>query len=554
MQCANNNNIYAIRQPKRKSQKKEKKKTIHQKNAWNEILYNISLFIIIVSIQLLNNIVSSQDVNNNNNNIGMTSSAYEVILSNNRVFPLVGVGAGNIEHRSIPIIIHEALSKSKIRLVDTSRSSSNEALVARAILRYLKNRNFSDKDNNDEEDEIVIHVLTKVWYTHLGYERTNLSVRESLNDLSSIISSTSNNNNNNNKKWIVKVHVLLQYPYCNPDIKWMNCEEEEEKLSEHVKNIGGSNPLLDKENAWRGSWRALEEMYTAGILESIGVSNFNIDEMNTLLDIANVKPHIYQGSMSSIMYDKPLMELLSKHNVFVQAFNIFKDTLSYKEHANHAYGVLQRVGMTYEKNNNKLVYPPSSVIMSYLLQHGYGIVPGTTDTNHLKYNAPQYLISSFPKLSARHDMDVENAISILLQIASSSSLSNNNSDLNNDNNQITTTTNRQEFIQYDHPEIGQNISNNDNTNQFIPSNQGVITTFFNGLSSKSIKLFLISSADDDTNGYPIPVTIWMDPGKSKRVLANPNDVYVAYDGHGNAIKKFWISQDNGGEETFSIEL
>lgn len=99
--------------------------------------------------------------------------------------------------------------------------------------------------------------------------------------------------------------------------------------------------------------------------------------------------------------------------------------------------------------------------------------------------------------------------------------------------------------------IGQNISNNDNTNQFIPSNQGVITTFFNGLSSKSIKLFLISSADDDTNGYPIPVTIWMDPGKSKRVLANPNDVYVAYDGHGNAIKKFWTS---GGEETFSIEL
>ena len=77
------------------------------------------------------------------------------MLSNNPVFPLVGVGAGNIEPRSMPIITHEAWSKSKIRLVDTSHSSYNEALVARAILRSLKNTNFSDEDNKDEEDEIV---------------------------------------------------------------------------------------------------------------------------------------------------------------------------------------------------------------------------------------------------------------------------------------------------------------------------------------------------------------------------------------------------------------
>merc|ERR1719343_1367728 len=141
----------------------------------------------------------------------------------------------------------------------------------------------------------------------------------------------------------------------------MNCKEEEDKLSEHVKNIGG-NPLLDK-NAWKGSWRALEEMYNAGILESIGVSNFNLEEMNVLLDIAHVKPHIYQGSIQSIMFDKPLMELLTNHNVFVQVYNIF----AHGAHDNHAYG----------------------------------IVPGTSNVNHLKFNAPQYLISSFPKLSAR---------------------------------------------------------------------------------------------------------------------------------------------------------
>ena len=77
------------------------------------------------------------------------------MLSNNPVFPVVGVGTGNIEPRSMPIITHEAWSKSKMRLVDTSQSSCNEALVARAMLRSLKSTNFSDEDNNDEEDEIV---------------------------------------------------------------------------------------------------------------------------------------------------------------------------------------------------------------------------------------------------------------------------------------------------------------------------------------------------------------------------------------------------------------
>ena len=77
------------------------------------------------------------------------------MLSNNHVFPLVGVGAGNIEPRSMPIITHEAWSKSKTRLVHTSQLSHNEALADRAMLRSLKNAHFSDEDNNDEEDEIV---------------------------------------------------------------------------------------------------------------------------------------------------------------------------------------------------------------------------------------------------------------------------------------------------------------------------------------------------------------------------------------------------------------
>jgi len=74
----------------------------------------------------------------------------------------------------------------------------------------------------------------------------------------------------------------------------MECEKEEGNLPEYVKDAGPP-PHLDKTNAWKNSWRALEDMYMeheerrindtknsisgGPYLESIGVSNFELEDM-----------------------------------------------------------------------------------------------------------------------------------------------------------------------------------------------------------------------------------------------------------------------------------
>jgi len=412
-----------------------------------------------------------------------------ITLSNNREIPLVGIGAGNLPHPQIPRTIHTALSY--VRLVDTARSSSNEALVSRAVLRWMKTNAAEDNDN-------VIHVVTKVRYTHLGYERTNLSVRESLNDLSSILSKAPGG-------WVVRVHVLLQYPRCMDTIQ--KCEDAEQALDEHTRSIG-SNPLLDKDNAWKGSWKALEEMYNAGILESIGISNFDMQDMLTLLDMCTVKPHLYQGSLSTIVYNQPLMDLLQQNDVFFQVYRILQDTVvGRKDKAPKAYGILTRIGLSYEKPNHSITYPPPTILMAWCLQHGYGVIPGASNEQHIIQNSPAALLS-LPVFHTRHDMDIETAIRALLS--------------GKDTDDI-----RYSAIDPDH---------------------GVIATFFNAFS-KAVKLFLIADG-----GKHIPVSVWMEPGKTDRVMANQKDIFVAYDGHGNAVKKFCVSQINGGEESFTIEL
>merc|ERR1712071_284437 len=115
----------------------------------------------------------------------------------------------------------------KYNLIDTSRESRNEKLIANLL---------------DSTGRIGnTHVITKVWYTHLGYERTKISVEESLKDLAPF----------------KNVHVLLHWARCDERIEWMKCEAEENALPTYVKEAGPS-PMLNpsgKNAAWKGSWR-----------------------------------------------------------------------------------------------------------------------------------------------------------------------------------------------------------------------------------------------------------------------------------------------------------
>ena len=58
-------------------------------------------------------------------------------------------------------------------------------------------------------------------------------------------------------------------------------------------------------------------------IASIGVSNFRIDDMRQLLDMARVPPHVYQGDSWMVFNDADMMDLLTEHEIFFQAYSVF---------------------------------------------------------------------------------------------------------------------------------------------------------------------------------------------------------------------------------------
>jgi hypothetical protein len=157
---------------------------------------------------------------------------YAKLVNNNRI-PLVGYGVGNLQHELIKGMVSSAVQDTKkIMLIDTAHASKNEHLVAEGIVKGV--------EKLDKQKKTEVHVVTKVWYTLLGYERTKLSIQDSLESLRVAL---------DHDKVNLKLHVLLHWPGCYHHVPWMDCEREEQNLPEHIK-AAGPDPTLDPDNAW----------------------------------------------------------------------------------------------------------------------------------------------------------------------------------------------------------------------------------------------------------------------------------------------------------------
>jgi diketogulonate reductase-like aldo/keto reductase len=76
--------------------------------------------------------------------------------------------------------------------------------------------------------------------------------------------------------------LMLQWPHC-----WAPAQSEW-GLTEWRRSAKWRNAQK------KGSWRAFEEFYSQGKAKALGISNHTIDHFETLLQICNEQPHVWQ--------------------------------------------------------------------------------------------------------------------------------------------------------------------------------------------------------------------------------------------------------------------
>lgn len=193
------------------------------------------------------------------------TSTYE--LANGVKIPIVGFGTWQTPDGQVATDSVKAALAAGYRHIDTAQAYKNEESVGQGIV-----------ESGVPREEIFL--TTKLWNANHSYDLAMSSFEESLKKL---------------KTDYVDL-FLIHWP----------------------------NPVQYRDN-WQEanaeSWRAMEELYEAGKIKAIGVSNFLPHHLDELKKTAKIIPMVNQIFLAPGELQKPVVDYAHDHNILLEAYS-----------------------------------------------------------------------------------------------------------------------------------------------------------------------------------------------------------------------------------------
>ena len=244
------------------------------------------------------------------------------ILKNGVRIPKIGLGTWLIKNEEVGKIVKTAINLGYIH-IDSAQAYGNEEGIGDA-LQELK------------IDRSKVFITSKVQAEIKNYQDAKKSIEESLRKLKTS-------------------YVDLMLIHCP------------QPWSEY----GKSEYRYEKENL--EVWRALEEAYNEKKIKAIGVSNFNIHDLENIMNNAKVKPMVNQCSCYPGNTPVELIEYCKNHDILFEAYcpnahGRAKD-----------FSLVQTLAGKYKKSF-------AQICLRYGLSLDVVILPKSTSFDHLKEN------------------------------------------------------------------------------------------------------------------------------------------------------------------------
>ncbi|MGN1432118.1 MAG: aldo/keto reductase [Ruminococcus sp.] len=234
-----------------------------------------------------------------------------ITLSNGVKMPMLGYGVYQVTKDECERCVLDALNVG-YRLIDTAQSYFNEEEVGNAIVK-----------SGIPRDEIFL--TSKVWIEHYGYEECKKSVEASMQKL---------------KTDYIDL-MLLHQPFGD----------------------------------YYGAWRALEELYEAGKLRAIGISNFYPDRMIDIASFSKIRPMINQIEIHPHLQQAEAKKWNKKYNLQLEAWAPFGE-------GRGGIFELPELKSIAEKHNRTT----AQIILRWHLQRGIIVIPKSTHIERMKEN------------------------------------------------------------------------------------------------------------------------------------------------------------------------
>lgn len=241
-----------------------------------------------------------------------------VALNNEVQMPREGLGVWKANLHQASDAVKDAIVDG-YRLIDTAKQYGNEAGVGNGIKEGLEAAGLKRED---------LFITTKVFNGDQGYDSTLANFQGSLDRLGLDYLDL----------------YLIHWPVDNKYIE---------------------------------TWRALEKLYADGKVRSIGVSNFDVETMDDLLQHANVTPAVNQIEFNPLIQQEEMREYADKINMQIEAWSPLGG----------GEALSNQTILDIAKKYNKSA---AQIILRWDLQSNVITIPKSVHDNRIKQNADIY--------------------------------------------------------------------------------------------------------------------------------------------------------------------
>lgn len=272
----------------------------------------------------------------------MTNEMYT--LANGLAIPKLGLGTWLIDDDNAADAIKAAV-ECGYRLIDTAQAYGNERGVGEGVRSCSVPRE-------------SLFVGSKVAAEHKSYESAARSIDETLTKMG--------------------LNYLDQMIIHSPQ-PWVEVNQSDNRYVE------GN----------RAAWRALEDAYKAGKVKAIGISNFQVGDIESLLETAEIKPMVNQILVHISNTPLELVNYCQKNGIAVEAYS----PIAHGEilHQPDIQAMADKYGVSVPQ-----------LCIRYTLQLGTVSLPKTGNPEHMRTNAAvDFEISAVDMETLKHFQPIE---------------------------------------------------------------------------------------------------------------------------------------------------
>ncbi|MBW0763977.1 MULTISPECIES: aldo/keto reductase [Mammaliicoccus] len=236
---------------------------------------------------------------------------------NGNSMPSVGLGVFRVENNDVAKDAVKHAIQSGYRSIDAAFIYGNEVKVGEGIAEGIKAANITRED---------LFITSKIWIDDYGKDNVQKAYEKSLN--------------------------LLGLDYL--DLYLMHWPGTDLDL------------LLN-------TWEGMENLYNLQLVKNIGVSNFNIDHLEILINQANVKPVLNQVEFHPYLTQTELRNYLSKHNIKMESWSPLMNAEILQDET------VNRIAKEINKS-------PAQVIIRWNIDHDVITIPKSVTPSRIEEN------------------------------------------------------------------------------------------------------------------------------------------------------------------------